>query len=357
MTPRIALAAALAIALLGLAALATQAGAQALRAPDGRPMAAPEPPAYLLQPPARDEALQGVPNFRRVASLPASDPDRALGTRIGHLRVDQGEFVGLCTGSLIGPDIFLTNSHCVTNTSRHDPPGLRHQAGAMRVYMEYMSEGDLGAESSQAAVTMVLKDGGEFLDYAILQIEPALGLTYGWLEVETDPAAIDAVEAVKIIQHPAGRPKEIVTEDTRVVARNALALHYLADTEGGSSGSPVFPLGGETIIALHHRGAVNSHNEGVKMSLIGREIALQVALSEFRHRERTGASEADVAAAALGAWPDRPAPPRGAAAGAPAPRQAPAAAASAPAPLPEAPADYGLGGGGISEGAQPIQFD
>jgi endonuclease G len=93
-------------------------------------------------------------------------------------------------------------------------------------------------------------------------------------------------EIANIIQHPRGRYKEVVLRENRLVARDETAqvLHYIADTEPGSSGSPVFNNDWETI-ALHHWGGpyhevktpdgrpLNREiNEGIRISAIVKDL-------------------------------------------------------------------------------------
>ena len=56
-------------------------------------------------------------------------------------------------------------------------------------------------------------------------------------------------DVVTTIQHPDGRKKELSTQNIEIVPDSAL-LFYLADTEPGSSGSPVFKNG--KVVAIHH---------------------------------------------------------------------------------------------------------
>jgi V8-like Glu-specific endopeptidase len=211
------------------------------------------------------EKVQGAPDFIRVATLDAADPDLQLSRKIGFLvfeTVENGRKVeGMCSGSLIGPDLFLTNHHCISN----DAGGINDPSRYI-VDMEYLREGvDPQAASLSKITQFVAWD--ESLDFALLRLSKPLGKSYGWITIETDEDAIARNRDVKIIQHPAGRPKEIVRDHTAVVDSNGVFLHYLADTEGGSSGSPVFARTGDHLIALHHVGTAN-YNEGVKMTAI-----------------------------------------------------------------------------------------
>ncbi len=54
-----------------------------------------------------------------------------------------------------------------------------------------------------------------------------------------------------IVQHPRGEKKQIALRENRIVDVLDSYLHYEADTEPGSSGSPVFDDGWQ-VIALHH---------------------------------------------------------------------------------------------------------
>lgn len=78
-------------------------------------------------------------------------------------------------------------------------------------------------------------------------------------------------ERVNIIQHPQGRRKEIALHNNLVEYVYDRAIRYTTDTEGGSSGSPVFNNKWE-LCALHHAGWKNSDNtainEGIKISSI-----------------------------------------------------------------------------------------
>jgi endonuclease G len=86
-------------------------------------------------------------------------------------------------------------------------------------------------------------------------------------------------EFVNIIQHPEGDYKQVVLRENQLVTRLEKLLHYLADTNPGSSGSPVFNDQWE-VIALHHWGGPTELvtpdgkpvrkdvNEGVRISKI-----------------------------------------------------------------------------------------
>ncbi len=67
------------------------------------------------------------------------------------------------------------------------------------------------------------------------------------------PRRVTDDERVNVVQHPGGSPLKAVLTQNRVAAVSDTRLQYVADTEPGSSGSPVFDRNWN-VIALHHSG-------------------------------------------------------------------------------------------------------
>ena len=69
-------------------------------------------------------------------------------------------------------------------------------------------------------------------------------------------------EYMNIVQHPNGLPKQLAFRDNQVTDLLDDFVHYRADTEPGSSGSPVFNDQWE-MVGLHHSGVPkrNSQNQ------------------------------------------------------------------------------------------------
>jgi V8-like Glu-specific endopeptidase len=203
-------------------------------------------------------AIQGSADFEKVITLQWHEADANVSRKIGHFYMGRG----MCTGFLVGPRLFLTNHHCVWNGSQ----GAVTPVENYQIYMDYLKDGSKGPVS--AKVEKILKMD-QPLDYALLLLDQPLGVRYGWLELDADnpPTA----GSVKVIQHPRGRSKEIARNNSDIVKVADKVLHYMADTEGGSSGSPVFLKDGEKVVALHHVGT-RRYNEGVLM----RDIVPQI---------------------------------------------------------------------------------
>ena len=243
-----------------------------------------EGPEYIQGTPEfqRDpELIIGSPDFEKMRNLPPNSQDYQLGTKVGWFVVPQRNNPGrvwICTGFLVGPDLLMTNHHCI-----HDDFGLLPLSNA-RIYMDYYQDRDVDptAGGVTARVASILRMDGT-KDYALLRLDTPIGNTYGWLDLDTT-TRVNSSQSVKLISHPRGRSKEIVRRNSEIVdipaghplANVPSALAYLADSEGGSSGSPVFLRDGTGVIAIHHsgwrRGGVPHFNSGTLMSHIVPEI-------------------------------------------------------------------------------------
>ncbi|MGB3280355.1 MAG: serine protease, partial [Pseudorhodobacter sp.] len=84
----------------------------------------------------------------------------------------------------------------------------------------------------------------------------------GWSEMIGPSGKALVSERVNIIQHPQGRPQELALRDNRIVDLVDAFVHYRADTQTGSSGSPVWSDSWD-LVALHHAsiGPLNEDEE------------------------------------------------------------------------------------------------
>ncbi|MFK8012456.1 MAG: serine protease [Marinicellaceae bacterium] len=215
----------------------------------------------------------GEANFEKIRHLEDSKKIFNTSRRVAFLLLnEQG---GSCSGSLVGPDLILTNAHCVMNLQTQE----KYDVTKIKVNMEYLAPNQIANFQAQVIESVKVNPN---LDYALLRLNTKIGKYYGWLELaDTTPTSGD----VMIIQHPYGREKEISRVDSEIAQANAVVLHYYADTEPGSSGSPVFNKNGRKIIALHHAGQCRDENfdstkgclkfdfnEGVVIGLIKNQI-------------------------------------------------------------------------------------
>jgi V8-like Glu-specific endopeptidase len=219
------------------------------------------------------------------------------------LPVPEGTAYG--TGFLVAPSVVLTNYHVikpiVEGKAKHENMTLQFD---YKIVGEKAQDGKIVKlvddaekwliDSSPYALADVMKNPtvsptDEELDYAFLRLKEAIGdepigpasdpgaETRGVLKLAEaateDPAA---PSPVVIIQHPKGAPLAMAIEMQGLSGPNSnnTRLKYLTNTEGGSSGSPVFDINWK-LIALHHSGDPDyselhkpEYNQGVPIRLI-----------------------------------------------------------------------------------------
>jgi endonuclease G len=163
----------------------------------------------------------------------------------------EGGRSAFATGFLVGPGLLLTNHHVLKNASA---------AAVSVVEMDYQRD----REGLPMTVQQFSLDPERFflnnreLDFALVGVSPrsVLGrqLTdYGWCPLIGELGKINRGEAINIVQHPRGELKQLVIRENRLLDLLENFAHYEADTEPGSSGSPVFNDQWE-LVALHHCG-------------------------------------------------------------------------------------------------------
>jgi V8-like Glu-specific endopeptidase len=181
------------------------------------------------------------------------------------------------TGFRIGPDLLLTNWHVLHKES----DGTR--ATAVTAEFGYEDDGKGGG----LAATVIPCDVASIVtsqadDWAIIRATQAL--EDAWPVVKLSKAAEPSQgSSAYIIQHPGGDRKRVGFVRNQVSAFDDRVVHYLTDTQEGSSGSPVFDSMGR-LIALHHAGgrpqqvvgkAPVKKNEGIRISRVVAGLAAQ----------------------------------------------------------------------------------
>jgi endonuclease G len=184
------------------------------------------------------------------------------------IRDARGRLAGYGTGSLVSPELLLTNHHVLPNAE---------VAGFSTIEFNYQD----GVDGLPVPVRAFRLDPDRFfvadpgLDFALVAVkaEAAELGPFGFNRLIGAEGKAIVGDFVTIIQHPQGEKKKIALRENRVVDVLDLFLHYETDTEPGSSGSPVFNDQWE-IVALHHAGVpADGHaefgdflNEGIRVS-------------------------------------------------------------------------------------------
>lgn len=163
---------------------------------------------------------------------------------VAFLRVQDGAKAWSATGFLLAPSLLVTCHHVV--------PEQRLLKGTQA---RFNYEDDRFGNPLPSSTYKPPPDGffhtEPSLDYSVLELEGRPGDDWGWLRCAESPPGEG--DRVNIIQHPAGRPKEIALQSNYVEYSGADTLQYVTATLQGSSGSPVLDDAWR-VCALHCRG-------------------------------------------------------------------------------------------------------
>jgi V8-like Glu-specific endopeptidase len=176
----------------------------------------------------------------------------------------------LCTGWLLGSEgHIMTNEHCIGNSS------TAQNTDFMFNYQATNCSGSGSATSTVVASTSTFIKTNSSLDYTLVKLPVNPTGTYGYLQLS--PTAPSVGDRIYIVQHPGGRRKEIsVVTDQGGTAQGYSMINtvstngarYYADTEGGSSGSPVIDYNSNLVVAIHNTGGCTNGSYGRSDRLI-----------------------------------------------------------------------------------------
>lgn len=190
------------------------------------------------------ERVIGANDLVGVAYL---DLARAAARAVGRvvLKDARGRTAGYGTGWLCSPRALLTNHHVLAGAEAA-------RSAVIEFDYELRPDGTL-----RDRVTLNLDPAALFvtsaaLDYSLVAVGGDTS-AFGWLPLFGSTGKALLGEALSIVQHPSGEPKQIALRENRLVDLLPDFLHYETDTAPGSSGSPVFNDAWE-VVALHHSG-------------------------------------------------------------------------------------------------------
>lgn len=250
-----------------LAEAAAQAAEESGESTDGAEPAEPKVPA-----PVAEHLLERIINATDFMSVRYLDLGVVAQHPVGrvNIRDARGVVQGYGTGFLVSDSLLLTNHHVLPDAET-----------ARTSIIEFDYQDGLDGKPLRPNVLPFRPDhffvANRELDFALVAVDadPEVLATYGHCRLTAAQGTIIIGEAVTIVQHPRGDKKQIALRENKVIDIPELVVHYAADTEPGSSGSPVFNDQWE-VVALHHASvstpqhapAYTFLNEGIRISRI-----------------------------------------------------------------------------------------
>lgn len=187
---------------------------------------------------------------------------KTWGDSVAFLMFNAGTSSWCCTGVAIRHDLVLTNWHCgVPPTSADGLLSTTKDDWEERLCQDALLDFSWDDDGlSQEFTCMKVEAKSPELDYALLRVAPVDGSTPA---VPPAPFQLTATPggSVVLVHHPECRRKQISWNCQVMDEKHASWLNeesmteftHGCDTEGGSSGAPVFDANG-TLVGLHHRG-------------------------------------------------------------------------------------------------------
>lgn len=168
-----------------------------------------------------------------------------------NIRSSPSRTKGYGTGFMVSPRLLMTNHHVFPTPE---------EATFSEIEFDYQNDRQgrllpivtFGFSPKEFFIT------SKELDYTLVAVkeESISGVKvrrYGWTRLIESQGKAILGESLNIIQHPKGEPKQLVLRSNQLVDLFDNYAHYVADTERGSSGAPVYNDQWE-LVALHHSG-------------------------------------------------------------------------------------------------------
>lgn len=186
---------------------------------------------------------------------------------VGRVRIKEaGKTIGFGTGFMVAPRLMLTNNHVLESAAR-----------AANSQLEFNFQESIDGKPLPVSVFSLTPSElfitNRDLDYSLVAVSPQSGdegslESFGFMKLIEEEGKLIVKEAVSIVQHPNGEPKQLAIRENRVVDILPNFVHYITDTAPGSSGSPVLNDQWE-VVALHHSGVPKRDGAGNILAIGG----------------------------------------------------------------------------------------
>ncbi len=189
--------------------------------------------------------------------LTESEQIKEMSTPIGIWQIDENGMGGMCTGTLISKDLFLTAEHCFA------------ECKSISVTFGYWKDGRLREETFGCKEIVEKGNGEQQNDYLIVRLEGNPGVNLGWYDVSA--RKMKKGDALMMIHHPGGSPMKVSLKNCATFNQSNEFLEHRCDTMPGSSGAGILvpdfnKVENTRIVAVHTLGGckddATSYNSG-----------------------------------------------------------------------------------------------
>jgi V8-like Glu-specific endopeptidase len=242
----------------------------------------------IVMPEAADHPFYSSadPNNPQFTALYESDSQfRRLGDVVGFLTATSADRSWCCSGVAVGENLFLTNWHCDADYERKLPneDQVWSQSVCDRTFVDFSWDGDATPREFRCVEVIEKNRANDFVLLRVVPTSPGDRLKAAALRSEPPQTG----EFLRIVHHPACRPKQLSAAcKVGRAKRNGWTpdatsdFDYTCDTEGGSSGAPVFDSGNR-VVGIHHLGFALADG---KCDLVNKGVAMEAILGSARDR-------------------------------------------------------------------------
>ena len=229
------------------------------------------PQAMTMQ---REALISGMDKgaYEKVHEFEEKDRFRQLGRSVGMLDLlvslpDGTKRNTTCTATLIGPDLLLTNYHCV--------PGLPGYFTAIKaqVRLGFLERINFSGDTFDVSVKPV--EANSDLDASILRVTESIP-THKYPPISLKIEDARDRQSLFLLHHPLSTPLQVTRykcKASKPAVKNNILIHR-CDTLGGSSGALVLSSNTGAAVGLHHTGvlAVKPRNLATPMKTLARQM-------------------------------------------------------------------------------------